>query len=222
MKMDTREKAAAYYDLNPTTPGDINFYKERVPSADACVLELGCGTGRVLVSLVESSCYIHGMDSSEAMLARCRAKLKSAGVPSSRAWVEPGDITNFDLGRTFDLIIVPWVLQIMKTDEELDGVLGCIRKHLHSTGTCIVNVPKPPLNPDDLRLKWCTAGEQLHWDAQMETVRVTCHDRRSRMDPERLVLFSELVYRRYEGGILTDETVMSTVMGEPQRFLLPG
>jgi len=51
MQDDIRAEAAQYYDANPTIPDDRAFYTARLPSVDAAVLELGCGTGRVLLPL---------------------------------------------------------------------------------------------------------------------------------------------------------------------------
>jgi len=85
MQDDIRAAAAQYYDANPTIPDDLAFYRARLPSADAAVLELGCGTGRVLLPLAAASGYIHGIDRSPAMLARCLQKLQAAGIPPTKA-----------------------------------------------------------------------------------------------------------------------------------------
>src|SRR5437773_1382937 len=108
MAIDSRTQAAKYYDLSPDTPADVPLYKNRIQSRETRVLELGCGTGRVLVPLAEDCGYIHGLDISEAMIAICRGKLKAAGMPSTKAQVEVQDITNFTLNQTFDLIIAPY------------------------------------------------------------------------------------------------------------------
>ncbi len=93
MLTDPRAEAARYYDLNPHAPNDIPFYEARVTSPAAHILELGCGTGRVLVPLARSCGYIHGIDASEAMLDLCRSKLLAAGIPPNKAKVEVRDIT---------------------------------------------------------------------------------------------------------------------------------
>ena len=93
MKLHKRAKAARYYDFFPDTPDDLDFYRQRLRSPDASVLELGCGTGRVMVPLAESCGYIHGVDSSEGMLAICSEKLSTAGLGPTKAQVELGDIT---------------------------------------------------------------------------------------------------------------------------------
>jgi SAM-dependent methyltransferase len=95
MSDDIRAEAAQYYDVNPTIPDDIAFYQARLPSSDAVVLELGCGTGRVLLPLAAMCGFVHGIDRSQAMLARCQQKLQAAEIPPSKAQVELGDITDF-------------------------------------------------------------------------------------------------------------------------------
>ena len=88
MQNDIRAEAAQYYDTNPAIPDDIAFYQARLSWSDASVLELGCGTGRVLLPRAASCGFIHGIDRSHAMLARCRQKLQAAAIPPSKARVE--------------------------------------------------------------------------------------------------------------------------------------
>ena len=47
--MDTREKEAKYFNRNPKFLNDIPFYQRLLPGDRCRVLELGCGTVRVLV-----------------------------------------------------------------------------------------------------------------------------------------------------------------------------
>ena len=144
MSDDMRAEAAKYYDVNPTIPDDIAFYQARLPSSDASVLELGCGTGRVLLPLAAVCGFIHGMDRSQAMLARCLQKLQAAAIPPTKARLELGDITHFVLGQRFDLIIAPYrVFQLLETDAQVDGLLRCVQPHLAPGGTCILNVFQP-------------------------------------------------------------------------------
>ncbi len=67
---DYRQGAAEYCDGYAGSPlGDTEFYGSRVHQGSR-VLELGCGTGRVLAPLAESAGYVHGLDHSAAMIAR--------------------------------------------------------------------------------------------------------------------------------------------------------
>src|SRR5262249_36467985 len=144
MQADIRAEAAKYYDVSPTIPNDLAFYRARLPASDAAVLELGCGTGRVLLPLAAKCGFIHGIDQSQAMLARCLQKLQAAAIPPTKARVALGDITQFALSRAFDLIIAPYrVFQLLETDAQVDGLFQCVRAHLAPGGTCILNVFHP-------------------------------------------------------------------------------
>ena len=165
MRIDIRADAARYYDLNPETLDDIGFYRDRIPFPEATILELGCGTGRVLIPLLRDCGYIHGVDVSAAMVSRCQDRLTNEAIPSTRACVEVGDITEIELGRTFDLITAPYrVFQNLDTDSETDGIFGTVGKHLASGGTCVLKVFKPNRDPEALRRKWRTREEYSCWE----------------------------------------------------------
>ncbi len=213
MGVDLRAEAAQYYDRNPDLPDDIPFYIDLIPSEQAAVLELGCGTGRVTLPLSHHCSYIHGVDLSPAMISVCQRKLAEAGIPPGKARVEVGDITDFDLGQTFDLIIAPFrVLQNLETDSEVDGLFRCIGRHLAPGGTCILNVFNPDRDRETLRREWCTDDEVLDWEMPVEGGKLACYDRRPRMDKENLILYPELIYRRYEDDVLQEEAVLKLVM----------
>lgn len=213
MRTDIGENAAHYYDLSPENPDDVPFYQQRIPSPQARILELGCGTGRVLVPLAEKCSHILGVDVSEAMLALCRRKLAERGLLSSSAEVRKGDITDIELGEEFDLIIAPFrVFQTLETDREVSGYFTTVRDHLSPGGTAILTVFRPSLDADRMRREWVTDHERFRWEVPFEGGRVTLHDRRARMDREKLVLYPELVYRRYEEDKLVDEAVLEISM----------
>src|SRR5215510_1426727 len=108
MKIDIRTEAAKYYDSNPSFLNDIPFYQKLISSPAISILELGCGTGRVTLSLVPYCKYIQGIDISPAMISICREKLIKTGIPQAKARVIEGDISDFDLDQSFDLIIAPF------------------------------------------------------------------------------------------------------------------
>ena len=118
MHEDIRAEAAKYYDVNPTIPDDRAFYQARLPSPDATVLELGCGTGRVLLPLAGACGFIQGIDRSPAMLARCLQKVQAAGLPPTKAWAELGDITRREVFACGDGFAVGF-------DHFLEDIRGC-------------------------------------------------------------------------------------------------
>ena len=211
--MDPRARAARYYYANPVFPNDIPFYRARIPSPRARILELGCGTGRVLVSLLDQCGYIHGIDHSEEMLALCREKLLQRNVPPSKARAELGDITNLSLPAQFDLLIAPFrVLQTLETDEEVEGLFRSVRRQLTPGGSCILNAFNPKYDPEGLLRDWVSHEEILIWEVPYLGGRLTCHDRRLRFDVISQMAYPELVYRCYEGDVLKDEVVQPLAM----------
>jgi SAM-dependent methyltransferase len=218
MDEDIRAEAAQYYDVNPTIPDDIAFYQACLPSSDAAVLELGCGTGRVLLPLAAWCGFIHGIDRSQAMLARCLQKVQAAAIPSTKARVELGDITDFALGRAFDLIIAPYrVFQLLETEAQVDGLFQCVRAHLAPGGTCILNVFHPQGGFEGVQQAWERATELCRWEVTVDGVRLRCDERWLRLDPERHILYPELVYRRY----VDDAWVEDAVLQIPRRCYAP-
>jgi SAM-dependent methyltransferase len=218
MSDDIRAEAAKYYDVSPTIPDDIAFYQARLSSSDTTVLELGCGTGRVLLPLAAMCRFIHGIDRSQAMLTHGLQKLQAAAIPPTKARVELGDITQFALGRTFDLIIAPYrVFQLLETDAQIDGLFQCVRTHLAPGGTCILNVFHPQGGFARVQQEWGTTTEVFRWEELVDGVRLRCNERLLRLDPERRILYPELVYRRFVG----DTWVEDAVLRIPRRCYAP-
>ncbi len=210
--MDIRDTAARYYDQNPDFPDDIPFYQGLIPP-DASVLELGCGTGRVTLPLAAHCSFIHGIDLSPAMIQICGERLLQAHIPPEKARLELGDITNLNLGRRFDWITAPFrVLQNLETDGQVNGLFQVIRSHLAPGGNCILNVFHPNRDPQGLCEQWVDPQEQPDWEKMVDGERVVCSSLAAAMDKEKLVLYPQIIYRRYRGDTLLDEAVLKIVM----------
>ena len=124
---------------------DVDFYVAAAKVAKGTVLEVGCGTGRILLPIARAGCRIVGIDSSRQMLARCVAKLatESAEV-RKRARVEYQEMCDFDLGTEFPLIIAPFrVLQHLTTIEDQLRFLASVARHLAPQGRFIFDVFNP-------------------------------------------------------------------------------
>jgi hypothetical protein len=161
------------------------------------------------------------VDASETMLAICRAKLRQSGIPTSRAEVTIGDVTGFHLRRTFDLILAPYrLVQTLETDAQLDGLFRCIQVHLAPGGTCILNVAMPKAGPEELCRTWASEAERFCWEKQVAGGRVICHERRRHIQVDPLVLYPELIWRRYAGDAMVDEVELRIPMRyhDPDEF----
>jgi SAM-dependent methyltransferase len=126
---------------------DVAFFVEFARDAGSPVLELGSGTGRVLLPIARAGIEVVGLDSSPSMLAVCRRLLEQE-PPAVRARAElvEGDMRSFDLGRTFTLITIPFrPFQHLVTVEDQLACLESIRRHLKPSGRLILDLFNPSL-----------------------------------------------------------------------------
>jgi len=88
---------------------DVEFFVEEAVASGGPVLEIGCGTGRVLLPTAQAGIPITGLDLSSHMLDVCRQALKNeAPEIQSRVTLVEGDMRDFDLGGTYQLITSPF------------------------------------------------------------------------------------------------------------------
>ncbi|HET9894522.1 MAG TPA: class I SAM-dependent methyltransferase [Streptosporangiaceae bacterium] len=106
---------------------------ERYCPTASSLLELGCGTGAVLQGLSAVG-SLTGMDISPNMLDVARTRLP--GVQFIQ-----GDISSFDLGRRFDVIVCTYdVLNHLAEFDRWISCFACARKHLAEYGLFIFDI----------------------------------------------------------------------------------
>ena len=127
---------------------DVAFFVDAARDAGSPVLEVGCGTGRVLIRTARAGIDIVGLDASAAMLAVCRERLQNEPAPvQSRVQLVQADMRTFDLDRTFTLVTIPFrPFQHLVTVEDQLSCLESIRKHLVDGGTLILDLFNPSLD----------------------------------------------------------------------------
>jgi len=134
--------APELYDLLfETLDFDIPYWLEVAREAGGPVLELGCGTGRVLVRLLEAGVDADGLDSSSPMIKRFRAKARAKGW-KNRAVV--ADMRKFTLRRRYARIICPFngFAHCETTDDQV-RTLRCCRDHLEPGGAFVLHMSYP-------------------------------------------------------------------------------
>jgi SAM-dependent methyltransferase len=127
---------------------DVPFFVDAAQESGGPVLEVGCGTGRVLIPTARAGIEIVGLDASAPMLAICRARLREEPEAiQTRAQLVQGDMRAFDLGRTFSLVTIPFrPFQHLTTVEEQLSCLASIRRHLIDSGTLVLDIFNPSLD----------------------------------------------------------------------------
>jgi SAM-dependent methyltransferase len=141
---------AEFYDyLIPyNTRKDIAFFVEMAQVSGGPVLEVGCGTGRVLIPTARAGVEVVGLDLSPFMLAVCREKLaQEPPEVQARVRIVEGNMRDFDLGREFALVTLPFrPFQHLTTVEDQMTCLRTIRRHLAPGGRLVLDLFNPSIN----------------------------------------------------------------------------
>ena len=126
---------------------DIAFYVEEALRAHGSCLELGCGTGRVLIPVAMAGVEVVGLDSSPPMIVRARKKIAALDEDvRARITVGDGDMRSFQLEQRFALIYIPFraFLHLMSAYDQI-AALENIRRHLLPGGRLALNFFDPNL-----------------------------------------------------------------------------
>jgi SAM-dependent methyltransferase len=127
---------------------DVAFFVEAAREAGSPVLEVGCGTGRVLIPTARAGLEVVGLDLSPNMLGVCRQKLKDEpAAVQSRVQLVQADMRNFELGHLFTLATIPFrPFQHLLTVEDQLACLASVRRHLVDGGALILDIFNPSLD----------------------------------------------------------------------------
>lgn len=118
---------------------DIPYWLSLAKQAEGSILELGCGTGRVLRPLAEAGFTITGLDLDTEMLTHPNL----ANLPNTT--LIQADMTNFDLREKFGLIILPCNTFSTLDTAQRQKLLACVKQHLQPGGMFATSLPNPIL-----------------------------------------------------------------------------
>ncbi len=115
---------------------DRLFYRNRIGESGQPVLDVGCGTGRLLLDYLVGGVDIDGVDNSPEMLALCREKAASLGLhPALYAQF----MESIDLPRRYGTIIVPSSSFQLVIDEDAAGeAIRRFHDHLEPGGALVM------------------------------------------------------------------------------------
>ena len=106
----------------------IDFYVALARQANGPVLDIACGTGRILLPILQAGIDADGLDLFQPMLETARRKATALGLAPN---LHRGDMANFELPRRYALILITFnaFCHMLTTDDQL-RCLSCIRRHL--------------------------------------------------------------------------------------------
>jgi SAM-dependent methyltransferase len=222
--IEAMNRAARFFDADYAGYLDdlplLEAYAQRVGSP---LLELGCGTGRLLIPLAEAGYQVTGVDLSPEMLRCARAKAEAAGVAERVTLVE-GNFADAPLAETYRLafVVMNTFLHLNSLERQLRA-LRHWREHLVPGGLLLIEVFHPDVSQLaglDGRLEWdktwvdpTTGATVMKWltrtvDLAEQTLHVTIiYDEVATDGSLRrtLVPFDTRYLWRYEAELLLDK-----------------
>lgn len=124
---------------------DIDFIGIECEKSGSPILELACGTGRVMLPLATRGLEVWGLDNSQEMLALLKEKRRSLpGEVAQRIHAIYGTMEAFHLDREFRCIVIPFnSFLLLTTKQQQELCLQAVRNHLASDGRLIVDIFSP-------------------------------------------------------------------------------
>jgi SAM-dependent methyltransferase len=137
------DRIADAYDDLPTHPRDADAAVTCLArlADNGPALELGIGTGRLALPLARRGVAVSGIDASEAMVARLRAKAGGDMIP-----ITIGDLADVDVDGRFSLIFVAYSTLFALLDADAQrSCFARVADHLVPGGRFVIEafVPDP-------------------------------------------------------------------------------
>lgn len=131
---------------NGVTKGDRAEIDDLLRIADARqpgpALELACGAGRTLLPFLAEGYEMVGLDASPDMLQRLAERLQEPEWKeyADRLTTVTSDMTDFALGRRFDLILLGMSTVWLLDEQQRSSMLRCVREHLTENGRFLLTL----------------------------------------------------------------------------------
>src|SRR6266581_6104347 len=156
--MNDYDLIAPFYDIEHAHfDEDLSLYMNFAELCGSPLLELACGSGRLLVPLAREGYELTGVDSSASMLNLAREALGQAGV-AARCKLVQENMYSLHLGQKFRLAFIALgSFGHVYTRREQRQTLAAVRDHLTPGGRFILDISNA-----DVRYMEHLSGQMLH------------------------------------------------------------
>jgi SAM-dependent methyltransferase len=134
---------ARFYDaehLDKTD--DLQLFCQLAGDYGGPILDVGCGTGRVMFHLAQEGHDVHGIDNERAMLDYARQKAQAMSHLNDRLTFHYGDVLRYDLEARFKLVLLPYnaLMHFHEQDVQL-ALLHRLREWIDDDGLLVLDLP---------------------------------------------------------------------------------
>ena len=154
---------AERYDITRKKPeaGEVEYYMACLGDPGGVVLELACGSGRVLIPIAQRGIDITGTDASPHMLEMCERRATELELRPS---LHEQSMQELDLGRQFALIfIADGTFAMLLEDADIGETLARVFNHLEPGGVLAFDfeppVDEPPRRRKQVEGDWVQAAD---------------------------------------------------------------
>lgn len=180
---------------------ELAFWERCIRECGEPALELGSGTGKVLIPMMERGLDIRGIDTSDDMMARCRAVAVAKGLEPE---LHEQSMTEFDLPERFGTIVLPsGSLCLFVEDEDIRNVFERVMHHLKPGGWFVFDFSQVRTEKKEQKSeekKGNTTGEYMNgWYSEPDG-RLIAWRRKHVVDPEKHTWEELFIVEKYVDG----------------------
>lgn len=123
---------------------ELAFYSQELKACNGPILEVACGTGMILLPLLDQGLNIYGFDLSEQMLDTLLTKAAKSGRTDVPRRVTRQNMIDFHYDMLFDAVFIPArsFLHLPTRDDQI-ACLRTIHRHLRDHGRLMINFFTP-------------------------------------------------------------------------------
>ncbi len=197
---------APFYDIEHMRfTEDLDLYSNFAELCGGKILELACGSGRLLLPLAREGYALTGVDTSAAMLERARHHLQAEELAAHCKLLQQ-DICALHLEQKFRLAFIALgSFGHITTRKDQQRVLASVRTHLSPGATFILDISNA-----DARYMENLTGQVLHQGTWQVEEHMLTHFVSPASSPQQHLLELTHFYEQYQQGGSVQRTTITT------------